>query len=104
MPKPDPVYGLNVQVTPRKAPSALDAGVFNQLFWDGRATTSFVDPVTGGGAIQAGGAPESQAAGPRVSSAEMFCEGFSWTAIESKLTAAEPLKLASQIPEAMSEA
>jgi len=103
-PKPDPVYALNVQVTPRKAPSALDAMFFDELFWDGRATTSFVDPVTGALAIQAGGALESQAAGPPVNSAEMSCEGYGWTAIESKLAAATPLKFASQIPAALSEA
>jgi cytochrome c peroxidase len=34
----------------------------------------------------------------------MSCEGYSWTAIESKLRTALPLKLASQIPPAMSEA
>jgi len=103
-PKPDPIYALQVQVTPRKAPSALDAWFFNQLFWDGRATTSFVDPVTGVIAIESGGALESQAAGPPVSDVEMSCEGYSWTAIESKLAVAAPLKLASQIPAAMSDA
>jgi len=103
-PKPDPVYALSVQVTPRKAPSALDAWVFKELFWDGRAASSFVDPVTGTVAIVAGGALESQAAGPPVSSVEMSCEGYSWTAIETKLAAATPLKLASQIPAAMAEA
>jgi cytochrome c peroxidase len=103
-PKPDPVYALNVQITPRKAPSALDAMFFDQLFWDGRATTSFVDPVTGELAIETGGALESQAAGPPLNSGEMSCEGYSWTAIESKLAAAAPLKFASQIPAAMSEA
>lgn len=103
-PKPDPVYALNVQVTPRKAPSALDAWFFDELFWDGRATTSFVDPVTGAVAIASGGALESQAAGPPVSSAEMSCEGYGWPAIESKLVTAVPLKLASQLPGAMSDA
>lgn len=103
-PKADPVYGLNVQVTARKAPSALDAGFFDTLFWDGRATSSFVDPVTGEVAIESGGALESQAAGPPVNPAEMACEGYSWTAIETKLAAAKPLKLASQIPAAMAQA
>ncbi|HEY6078482.1 MAG TPA: cytochrome c peroxidase [Polyangiaceae bacterium] len=103
-PKPDPIYALTVQVTARRAPSALDAMFFDELFWDGRATTSFVDPVTGALAIEAGGALESQAAGPPVDSVEMSCEGYSWTDIESKLAAATPLKFASQIPEAMSEA
>jgi cytochrome c peroxidase len=103
-PTPDPTYGLEVQITPRKAPSVLDAWFFDELLWDGRAKTSFVDPVTGAVAIQSGGALESQAAGPPVSSAEMSCEGHSWTAVESKLGTAVPLKLASQIPQAMSEA
>jgi len=102
--KSDPVYGLKVQITTRKPPSALDAWFFDELFWDGRAKTSFVDPVTGTVAIQSGGALESQAAGPPVNSAEMSCEGYSWTAIESKLRTAVPLKLASRIPQAMSEA
>ncbi len=103
-PKPDPVYALSVQVTPRKAPSALDAWFFDALFWDGRATTSFVDPVTGAVAIESGGALESQAVAPPVSSVEMSCEGYTWTAIESKLSAATPLKFASQIPGAMAVA
>jgi len=103
-PKPDPVYGLMVQITSRKAPSVLDAWYFDDLFWDGRAKTSFVDPVTGTVAIQSGGALESQAAGPPVNSAEMSCEGYSWTAIESKLATVVPLDLASQIPQSISEA
>ena len=103
-PKADPVYGLAVQITTRKAPSVLDAWFFDELFWDGRAKTSFVDPVTGAVAIQSGGALEAQAAGPPVNSAEMSCEGHSWTAIESKLRAAVPLELASQLPPAMSQA
>jgi cytochrome c peroxidase len=103
-PKADPVYGLNVQVTARKAPSALDAWFFDTLFWDGRATSSFVDPVTGEVAIASGGALESQAAAPPVNAVEMACEGYSWTAIESKLASALPLKLASQIPAAMAQA
>jgi len=103
-PKADPVYGLSVQVTPRKAPSARDAWFFDELFWDGRARSSFVDPVTGQIAIQSGGALESQAAAPPVSTAEMSCEGYGWTDVESKLGAAEPLKLASQIPQAMVDA
>jgi cytochrome c peroxidase len=102
-PKPDPVYGLNVQITPRKAGSTLDAWFYDELFWDGRAGTSFVDPVTGEVAIESGGALESQAAAPPVNSAEMACEGHSWTAIEAKLRAAVPLRWASEIPASLSE-
>ena len=104
LPKSDPIYGVNVQLTPRKAQSALDAWFFDELFWDGRASTSFVDPVTGAVLIATGGALESQAAGPPVNDVEMSCESYGWTDIESKLTAAKPLKFASQIPEAMSQA
>jgi cytochrome c peroxidase len=103
-PKPDPIYGANVQITSRKAPAALDVWFFDQLFWDGRAGTTFVDPVTGAVAIESGGALESQAAGPPLNSIEMSCEGYDWTAIESKLASAEPLRLARQIPAALSEA
>jgi cytochrome c peroxidase len=102
-PKPDPVYGLNVQVTPRKAGSTLDAWFFDELFWDGRAGTSFVDPVTGEVAIESGGALEAQAAAPPVNSAEMACEGHGWLAIEAKLRAAVPLRWASEIPASLSE-
>jgi cytochrome c peroxidase len=102
-PKPDPVYGLNVQVTARKAASTLDAWLFDELFWDGRASTSFVDPVTGELAIESGGALESQAAAPPVSSVEMSCEGYTWVAIESKLTTAVPLRWASEIPPSIAE-
>jgi cytochrome c peroxidase len=103
-PKLDPVYGSNVQVTARRAPSALDAMFFDELFWDGRAGTTFVDPLTGAIAIESGGALESQAAEPPSSSVEMSCEGYGWAAIESKLTAAAPLRLASLLPADVSEA
>jgi cytochrome c peroxidase len=102
-PKPDPIYGLNVQVTPRKAGSTLDAWLFDELFWDGRAGTSFVDPVTGELAIESGGALESQAAEPPVSSVEMSCEGHTWTAIEAKLTSALPLRWATEIPPSIAD-
>ncbi len=100
-PKADPVYGLELQLTPRKTPSALDAWFYDELFWDGRAATSFIDPVTGEVAIQSGGALESQAAGPPISDAEMSCEGYGWVDIEAKLSGASPLSLASEIPRAL---
>lgn len=102
-PTPDAVYGLNVQVTPRKAGSTLDAWFFDELFWDGRAGTSFVDPVTLELAIESGGALESQAAGPPLSSVEMSCEGQGWAAIASKLTTALPLRWASELPASIAE-
>jgi cytochrome c peroxidase len=102
--KSDPIYALNVQVTPRKAPSAMDAWFFERLFWDGRATGSFVDPISGEVAIATGGALESQAAAPPLSDVEMACEGHTWLAIQTKLTTAQPLKLATQIPATIASA
>lgn len=104
LPKLDPIYGANAQLTPRKAPSALDAWFFDELFWDGRASASFVDPISGAVVLEKGGALESQAAGPPVSDVEMSCEGYGWADIESKLLGAKPLKFATQIPEAMAHA
>ena len=42
------VYGFRVQVTGRKSRSYIDAGYSNSLFWDGRATQVFSDPIGGG--------------------------------------------------------
>ena len=98
-----PPYGLMPQVTGRKAPSAFDAMFANELFWDGRAGTEFVDPVTGSVAIPQGGALESQAAGPPVNNVEMSCEGYTWRAIETKLVTARPLAFARNIPRAMAD-
>jgi cytochrome c peroxidase len=97
----DPVYGLDPQVTTRKPPSYLDAMFYEELFWDGRAKSRFIDPVTAAVAIETGGALESQAAGPPVSDVEMSCEGYQWTDIERKLATAKPLALATDVPAAM---
>ena len=97
----DPVYGLNPQVTTRKPPSYLDAMFSEELFWDGRAKSKFIDPVTSAVAIETGGALESQAAGPPVSDVEMSCQGYQWTDIEKKLATAKPLELATDVPAAM---
>lgn len=103
-PKADPVYGLKVQITPRKAPSALDAALFDELFWDGRATPRFVDPISGETVLVTGGALESQALAPLVNSVEMACEERSWAELEAKLSAAAPLELARELPADMAQA
>jgi cytochrome c peroxidase len=98
-----PPYGLNPQVTARKPPTYFDAMFADELFWDGRAKSQFLDPVTGAVAIVAGGALESQAAGPPVNSVEMACEGYTWRDIETKLVTARPLAMARSIPKAMAD-
>jgi cytochrome c peroxidase len=98
-----PPYGLAPQVTVRKPPTAFDAMFADELFWDGRARSEFVDPVTGAIAIARGGALESQAAGPPVNNVEMSCEGYTWRDIETKLVTAKPLAVARNVPKAMAD-
>jgi cytochrome c peroxidase len=103
MPDPKAPYGLMPQVTVRKPPTYFDAMFAPELFWDGRARTQFVDPVTNTVAIVTGGALESQAAGPPVNDVEMSCAGYTWRAIETKLATVAPLRLARNIPRAMAD-
>jgi cytochrome c peroxidase len=91
-------FGLDPQVTGRAAPSALTGALSDTLFWDGRATSRFVDPQTAEVAIAAGGALESQAVGPPLSSVEMGHEGRTWDDVTAKLATAAPLALATSIP------
>ncbi|MBL4698321.1 MAG: hypothetical protein JKX70_05765 [Phycisphaerales bacterium] len=76
----------------------------DELFWDGRATSEFVDPQTGEVLIASGGALESQAVGPVVSSVEMSHESRDWDFIIDKLTSARPLALASNLTPDMAAA
>lgn len=96
--KTDPTFGLNVQVTKRRPPSYLDAMFAPDVFWDGRAKTTFTVPDTGEIAIPAGGALESQSVGPPLNDSEMACEGRTWAQIHQKLKNAVPLKFARDIP------
>jgi cytochrome c peroxidase len=86
------------QVTPRAAPSPINAAYAPSLFWDGRATGQFVDPQTGAVAIGAGGALESQSVAPPVSTVEMAHEGIDWNQITGKLARVRPLDLATGLP------
>lgn len=44
---PDAVFGLNAQITKRHANSLAEAAYAAELFWDGRAPSTFVDPDAG---------------------------------------------------------
>jgi len=96
--KNDPIYGSKPQVTTRKPGSYLDAMFFTDLFWDGRASSEFADPLTKMVVMAEGGALENQAASSPVSDVEMACEGYDWTAISNKIQSATPLKLAKNLP------
>jgi len=102
-PAPSP-FGLNHQVTARKAPTYLDAMFAGDIFWDGRATSQFIDPLSKVVAIQAGGALENQAVGPPLNPAEMACANRSFGSLLTKLASVTPLALAKTVPSAMKAA
>lgn len=97
-------FGLGVRVTGRAANPAIMAQYVDELFWDGRATSEFVDPETGQVSIVSGGALESQVVGPPLSDVEMAHEGRDWAAITAKLVDAVPMALATDLPTDMATA
>jgi len=97
-------FGLRPQVTTRRANPSVMAMYAPELFWDGRATSEFVDPQTGAVVIASGGALESQASGPIVSDVEMAHQQMDWDAVTAKIAAAKPLALATDIPADMMSA
>ena len=92
------LYGFREQVTGRKSRSYVDAGFSNTLFWDGRATGTFIDPIGGGVVLNNGAALESQAAGPPVSAAEMAHSTRNWIDVAVQVSASKPLALSPSIP------
>ena len=94
-------YGFNQQVTGRKTVSFINAVYSPLLFWDGRATGVFRDPITNAVVLNAGGALESQAAGPPVSSSEMAHAGRDWNDVASRIAGSKPLALSPTVPTAL---
>ncbi|MFO0175332.1 MAG: cytochrome-c peroxidase, partial [Planctomycetota bacterium] len=101
---PDAVFGFGRQVTKRASPSFLMASWFPELFWDGRARTSFVDPVTNATLIPTGGALENQALAPLLDHGEMAHDARPLQAVVQKLIDAKPLALATNLPTDMATA
>jgi cytochrome c peroxidase len=101
---PDAAFGFAAQVTPRTSPSFLTAAWFPELFWDGRASGTFVDPQTNQVLIPGGGALESQALGPILSSNEMAHDTRLWSEVTQKLATARPMALATNLPADMAAA
>ncbi|MEL6907328.1 MAG: cytochrome c peroxidase, partial [Planctomycetota bacterium] len=95
--KEDALFGFERQVTGRHSPSMIGASLFDELFWDGRASGTFVDPESGATSIPTGGALESQSLGPILSFVEMADEGRTWDDVKTKLARVQPLALASDI-------
>jgi len=94
-------YGLNEQVTGRSSMSFLNAGYSPLLFWDGRASNIFRDPITNAIILDGGGALESQVLGPPVNSVEMAHSGRDWNDVAARISSSKPLALATNIPEAL---
>lgn len=92
------LYGFAEQVTGRKARSYIDAGYSNTLFWDGRATQTFTDPLNGSVVLQTGAALESQVTGPPVNSAEMAHAGRNWSDVAVRVSVSKPLALSPSVP------
>ncbi len=94
-------YGMRQQVTGRKANSFINAAYSPILFWDGRASGTFRDPVSNAIVLNNGGALESQAVGPPVNSTEMAHGASNWTEVAFRISQAKPLVLAVDIPQAL---
>ena len=99
----DDFFGMASQVTGRYTPPAINAGYANQLFWDGRAGETFLDPITNEVILSDGAALETQAAGPPLSDVEMAHQGRDWSRIATRIAGSKPLALADSIPGALAD-
>lgn len=97
-------YDLEVQVTGRRSMNNFTAMYSGNLFWDGRAEGDFIDPVTGQTLAVSSAALEVQSIGPLMSDVEMAHIDRDWGGVITKLNAATPMALASDIPQDMLDA
>ncbi|MDM7923642.1 MAG: cytochrome c peroxidase, partial [Pyrinomonadaceae bacterium] len=98
-----PMFQYRLQVTGRKSPTYLNAGyATGGLFWDGRASDTFRDPITNDIILAEGASLESQVLGPPLSDVEMSHGGRNWTQVAARIAASKPLALASNIPASLS--
>ena len=91
-------FGLREQVTPRLAPSHINAAYASWLFWDGRAPGPFFDPENADLMFFDGAALENQATGPPLSGVEMAHAGREWSDVTARIITALPLALATALP------
>lgn len=94
-------YGLREQVTGRRGMSHINSAYPNALFWEGRASQVFRDPLTDAIVLAAGAALESQVLGPPVSDVEMAHTARNWSDVAARVAIAKPLALAPSIPVAL---
>ena len=91
-------FGLDAQVTGRRSMAYTDAGYSQTLFWDGRATSTFTDPITNQVILNNNAALESQVLGPPLSSAEMAHAGRDWNDVANRIAGSKPLALSPSVP------
>jgi cytochrome c peroxidase len=103
-PASHPIFGHEPQVTPRRAPSNFGAIWATEQFWDGRAASEFLDPLTGEVAIASGGSLENQAIAPFFNPVEMARPGRTWDDLTGKIEGIAPLVLATNLPSDVAEA
>ncbi|MEM8710684.1 MAG: cytochrome-c peroxidase, partial [Planctomycetota bacterium] len=100
----DDVFGFQPQATNRNTPSMIAAAYFDELFWDGRASQTFRDPLTDQVVIPQGGALEAQSIEPILSDVEMADEGRTWASVTGRLENAVPMALATDLTADMTAA
>ncbi|MDA1266529.1 MAG: hypothetical protein O2816_15725 [Planctomycetota bacterium] len=90
--------GTPGRVTPRRPRSVLAASYGFELFWDGRATERFLDPLSGDVVLKWGAALETQALAPILHPDEMGAPGWGWPEVTRKLASVRPLALSPDVP------
>lgn len=95
-------FGLREQVTGRRGMSQINAAYPQELFWDGRASQTFRDPLTNSIVLAAGAALESQILGPPVSDVEMAHTARDWNSVATRVAGVKPLALSPAVPAALS--
>ncbi len=95
-------FGMNDQATGRKTVSHINAAYGQLLFWDGRASNVFRDPISNTVILNNGGALESQVIEPPLSTVEMAHSGQNWTEIAARMSDSKPLGLSPSLPQALS--
>lgn len=92
------IYGRTAQVTRRRSMGFLDLTAPSKLFWDGRASETFLNPLTDGGVvIPVGAALETQSLMPILNEVEMACKGATWEDLCDKLAGSRPLAKAEHV-------
>jgi len=95
-------FGVQPQVTARHSMSVVNSAYVPRPFWDGRAGTTFRDPITDSIILSSGGGLESQVLGPPTSDIEMGHVARNWNEVALQIQNSKPLALASNVPNGLS--